>query len=57
MLLKEKDPEATAELIAMILARDDLRAHILDGQARVLRELKSTDFDTLVLERLQPVLT
>jgi glycosyltransferase involved in cell wall biosynthesis len=56
VLLKDKDPEGTAELVAEILARDDLRARILEGQARVLRDLKATDFDALVLDRLKPVL-
>ena len=56
VLLKDKDPETTAELVAEILARHDLRARILDGQDQVLRELKATDFDRLVLERLHPVL-
>jgi len=56
VLLHDKDPETVAELIAEILTRPELRASILAGQARVLAELQSRDFDSLLLERLGPVL-
>jgi glycosyltransferase involved in cell wall biosynthesis len=56
VLLKDKTPEVVAELIHEILTRETLRRAILDGQARVLRELKAVDFDALLLERLRPVL-
>jgi glycosyltransferase involved in cell wall biosynthesis len=56
VLLKDKDPEVVAELVGTILRDGALRTSILEGQARVLRELKSVDFDALLLERLRPVL-
>jgi len=57
VLLKEKDPEKVAELMREILTRPELRAAITAGQARVLAELKSRDFDSLLLDRLKPVLS
>jgi glycosyltransferase involved in cell wall biosynthesis len=56
VLLKDKNPETTAELIGEILTNDRLRASILEGQSRVIGELKAVNFDTLLLERLRPVL-
>jgi glycosyltransferase involved in cell wall biosynthesis len=56
VLLKDKSPELVAELMGEILTRPGLRASILEGQMRVLRELKAVDFDALLLERLAPVL-
>jgi len=56
VLLKDKSPELVAELMNEILTCPALRAAILEGQARVLREMKAVDFDALLLERLAPVL-
>jgi glycosyltransferase involved in cell wall biosynthesis len=56
VLLQEKDPETVAELMHEILTRPELQTAITAGQARVLQELKSRDFDALLLDRLAPVL-
>ena len=56
VLLRQKDPEVVAELIAEVLTRAELRAALLAGQQQVLAGLKARDFDSLVLDRLQPVL-
>jgi L-malate glycosyltransferase len=56
VLLKDKSPELVAELMGEILTNEPLRRAILDGQARVLRELKAVDYDALLLSTLAPVL-
>jgi glycosyltransferase involved in cell wall biosynthesis len=56
ILLEQKRPEVVAELIHEVLTRTDLRQAVLETQARVLRELRATDFGALLMERLSPVL-
>lgn len=56
VLLKEKRPEAVAELIACLTRDGALRASVLATQRRTLEALRATDFDALLLERLAPVL-
>jgi L-malate glycosyltransferase len=56
VLLRDKDPELVAEVMGEVLARPDLRARILEGQARVLAEYKAMDPAALLLSHLGPVL-
>jgi len=56
VLLKDKSPELVAELMGEILANAAVRARLVEGQERVLRDLKAVDFDRLLLSTLAPVL-
>src|SRR6185436_18681463 len=56
VLLKEKRPEAVAELIDHLVRDAPLRASVLATQRRALDAVRAIDFDALLLERLAPVL-
>ena len=56
LLLHDKDPAAVAEAVHAVLTRAGLRDAILEGQRRVVEQLRRTDFRALLLERLAPVL-
>jgi glycosyltransferase involved in cell wall biosynthesis len=56
VLLREKSPELVAELAWSILTDAGLRRAVLATQERAIREVRSTDFGALLMERLAPVL-
>jgi len=56
VLLRDKNPELVAELIHTLVRDEPLRRRVLNGQARRVRELRSTDYGALLLERLEPVI-
>ncbi len=56
LLLRDKDPAAVAEVVHAVLTQPALRRSILEGQGRVVEDLRRTDFRALLLERLAPVL-
>lgn len=56
ILLREKRPEMVAELVHGATRDGELRAAILKTQARAIRQVRETDFGSLLLERLEPVL-
>lgn len=56
VLLREKPPELVAEVVHAVLARPELRRAVLAGQQKVMDELRRTDFQALLLDRLAPVL-
>jgi glycosyltransferase involved in cell wall biosynthesis len=56
VLLGEKRPEVVAELAHRLLTDGALRARVLAGQDRAIREVGETDFGALLLDRLAPVL-
>jgi glycosyltransferase involved in cell wall biosynthesis len=57
LLLREKDPATVAETVHAVLTGPELRDAILAAQARAIEQLRRTDFQRLLLERLAPVLT
>jgi L-malate glycosyltransferase len=56
LLLREKDPPTVAETVHAVLTRRELRDAILAAQARAIEQLRRTDFQALLLDRLAPVL-
>jgi len=56
VLLKDKRPILVAELVHRILSDASLRTSILDSQRRAVESLRRTDFESLLLDRLGPVL-
>jgi glycosyltransferase involved in cell wall biosynthesis len=56
VLLKDKRPEAVAEVVQAVRADPALRRAVLATQERALREVRAVDFRTLLMERLAPVL-
>jgi glycosyltransferase involved in cell wall biosynthesis len=56
VLLKDKRPEAVAELVHAVRADPALRRAVLATQERALREVRAIDFGALLMERLAPVL-
>jgi glycosyltransferase involved in cell wall biosynthesis len=56
VLLREKQPEVVVELLHRLLSDGRLRGTVLGTQERAMASLRSLDFGSLLLERLQPVL-
>jgi glycosyltransferase involved in cell wall biosynthesis len=56
VLLREKRPEAVAELVHLLRADPALRWSVLATQERTLREVRAIDFGALLMDRLSPVL-
>jgi L-malate glycosyltransferase len=56
VLLKNKAPEAVAELLHQVHTDPALRRGVLATQERALREVRALDFGALLMERLAPVL-
>jgi glycosyltransferase involved in cell wall biosynthesis len=56
VLLKDKRPEAVAELVQAVRTDPALRRAVLATQERALREVRAVDFRALLMERLAPVL-
>jgi hypothetical protein len=56
VLLKERDPELLAEVLAGLTAEGALRRAVLESQARRIAGLRGLDQRALLLERLAPVL-
>lgn len=56
LLLRDKDPLATAEVVHAVLTRADLRGPIIERQRAVVARLRETDFGALLRERLAPAL-
>jgi glycosyltransferase involved in cell wall biosynthesis len=56
LLLREKSPEVVAELIQQVLTDEGLRRTVLATQERAVRELRATNFGSLLQDRLAPVL-
>jgi glycosyltransferase involved in cell wall biosynthesis len=56
VLLKQKQPEAVAELLHHLRADAALRRSVLATQERALRDVRAVDFGALLMDRLSPVL-
>jgi glycosyltransferase involved in cell wall biosynthesis len=56
VLLKQKQPEAVAELLHHLRADAALRRSVLATQERALRDVRAIDFGALLMDRLSPVL-
>jgi glycosyltransferase involved in cell wall biosynthesis len=56
VLLKDKRPEAVAELVQLLRVDPALRRSVLATQEQALRELRAVDFGALLMDRLAPVL-
>jgi glycosyltransferase involved in cell wall biosynthesis len=56
ILLREKRPEVVAELLALVLGDEGLRAAVCRGQEKALATVRAIDFSALLRERLAPVL-
>jgi glycosyltransferase involved in cell wall biosynthesis len=56
VLLKDKKPEAVAELVHAVRTDPALRGSVLATQERALRAVRAIDFGALLTERLAPVL-
>jgi len=56
VLLREKRPEAVAELVHVLRTDPALRWSVLATQERTLREVRAVDFGALLMDRLSPVL-
>lgn len=56
ILLKDKRPEEVAELLGLLRSDQDLRRAVLATQEQAIRQIRSTDFGGLLLERLRPIL-
>src|SRR5262249_32808708 len=54
VLLKEKQPEVVAEIVARILRDPALRAAVLATEERAIGQVRGTDFGPLLLYRLAP---
>jgi glycosyltransferase involved in cell wall biosynthesis len=57
VLLKDKRPEAVAELLGLLRTDPHLRQTILISQERRVNELRAVDYGALLMERLAPVLS
>ena len=56
ILLRDKRPEAVAELIRLVRGDAALRSAVLRSQERALAAVRAIDFPALLRERLAPVL-
>jgi glycosyltransferase involved in cell wall biosynthesis len=56
VLLREKDPEVVAAIVAQVLHDPRLKASVLATQAEAMRGIRATDYGALLLDRLAPVL-
>jgi len=56
VLLREKRPEEVAELLGRLRTDEGLHRAVLATQERAMAGVRSTDFGSLLLDRLRPVL-